>query len=122
MVYAFRESLDPTAVRVRNLEARLAQEARRCLQLEKQVQALCESAAHADARINELEARLADEAGRMLQLEKQMQAFIGSITHPIARVRDLEPRIAELEQPPAEAIRKVAVKAPRQVKRKASTG
>ena len=124
MMQAFRESVDPATVRVKSLEARLAQESQRCLQLEKQVQALSESTMEAVARINDLEAKLADKAGRMLQLEKQMQAFLGSTKHPIAQVRDLEPRIVELEQPPAEAIQaiqKVAVKVPRQAKRKAST-
>ena len=118
---AFRESVDPATVRVKNLEARLSQESQRCLQLEKQVQALSESAAETVARINGLEARLADEAGRMLQLEKQMQAFLGSTKHPIAQVRDLEPRVVEEGQPPAEVIQKVAVKIPRQAKRKANT-
>lgn len=118
MMQAFRESIDPATVRVKSLESRLAQEAQRCLQLEKQVQALSESAAQAVARINDLEARLADGAERMLQLEKQMQAFLGSTKHPIAQVRDLEPRIVEREMQPAEVIQKVAVKAPRQARRK----
>ena len=121
MMHAFRESVDPATVRVKSLEARLAQESQRCLQMEKQVQDLREIAAQAVARINDLEARLAGETERMLQLEKQMQAFLGSTKHPIAQVRDLEPRIVEMEQPPVEATQKVAVKAPRQVKRKAST-
>ena len=121
MMQAFRESVDPAAVRVKSLEARLSQESQRCLQLEKQVQALSESAAETVARINDLEARLAGAAERMLQLEKQMQAFLGSTKHPIAQVRDLEPRIVEPEQPPVEAIKKVAVKVPRQAKQKAST-
>ena len=121
MMHAFRESVDPATVRVNSLESRLSQESQRCLQMEKQVQALSESAAQADARINDLEARLAGEAERMLQLEKQMQVFLGSTKHPIAQVRDLEPRIVEAEQPPAEVIQKVAVKVPRQARRKAST-
>ena len=115
---AFRESVDPATVRAKSLEARLAQESQRCLQIEKQVQALSESAAETVARINELEARLAGDAERMLQLEKQMQAFLGSTKHPIAQVRDLEPRIVEIEQPPTEVIQKVAVKVPRQARRK----
>ena len=121
MMKAFRESIGPAAVRANNLEARLAQESQRGLQLEKQVQALSESAAETVARINDLEARLAGAAERMCELDKQMQAFLGSTKHPIAQVRDLEPRIVELEPPPAEAIKKVAVKVPRQAKRKAST-
>ena len=121
MMQAFRESIDPATVRVKSLEARLAQEAHRCLQMEKQVQVLRAAADHAVARIHELEAKLAAGAERMLQLEKQMQAFLGSTKHPIAQVRDLEPRIVEAEQPPAEVIQKVAVKVPRQARRKAST-
>lgn len=121
MMHAFRESVDPATVRVKILESRLSQESQRCLQLEKQVQALSESAAEVVVRTNDLEAKLADEAGRMLQLEKQMQAFLGSTKHPIAQVRDLEPRIVELEQPLVEATQKVAVKVPRQAKRKVST-
>lgn len=121
MIRAFRESVDPATVRVKNLEAWLAQESQRCLRLEKQVQVLSESAAKAVARINDLEAKLVDETGRMLQLEKQMQAFLGSTKHPIAQVRDLEPRIVGDEQQPVEAIQKVAVNVPRQAKRKAST-
>lgn len=121
MTHAFRESVDPATIRVKGLEARLAQESQRCLQLEKQVQVLSESAAEAVARINHLEARLAGEAERMLELEKQMQAFLGRTTHPIAQVRDLEPRIVETGKPPAAVIQQVAVKTPRQAKRKAST-
>ena len=120
MIHAFRESLDPAATRVKSLEVRLAQESQRCLQLEKQVQVLSETATDAIVRVKDMEAKLADEVGRMFQLEKQMQAFLGSTKHPIAQVRDLEPRIVELEQPPAEAIQKVAVKVPRQAKRKTS--
>jgi len=121
MMHAFRENVDPAAVRVKSLEARLAQETQRCLQLEKQVQALGEKAAEAAARITGMEVKLEEEAGRMLQLEKQMQAFLGSTKHPIAQVRDLEPLIAETAKPPAEAVLKSAVKVPRQAKRKAST-
>ena len=120
MMPAFRESVDLATVRVKSLEARLTQEFQRCLQFEKQVQILSESAAEAVARINDLEAKLADKAGRMLQLEKQMQAFLGSTKHPIAQVRDLEPRVAETERPSAEVIQKVAVKVSRQAKRKTS--
>ena len=97
MAQAFRESLDPAAVRVKSLEVRLAQETQRCLQLEKQVQDLVE---------------------RMLEMEKQMQALLGRVTHPIAQVRDLEPRIAEKEKLAAKAIQEVAGKEPRQVRRK----
>ena len=118
---AFRESVDPATVRVKSLEARLAQDSQRCLQMEKQVQDLRGNAAQAAGRIDALEARLAGAAERMLQLEQQMQAFLGSTKHPIAQVRDLEPRIVEPEQPPVEAIKKVAVKVPRQAKQKAST-
>ena len=50
MMQAFRENLDPAAVRVKSLEARLALETERCLKLEKQVK--------------ELETRLAREAAR----------------------------------------------------------
>ena len=121
MMPAFRESVDPATVRVKSLEARLARESQRCLQFEKQVQVLSESAAEAVMRINDLEAKLADKASRMLQLEKQIQAFLGSTKHPIAQVRDLEPRIVELEQSPAEATQKGGVKVPRQARRKAST-
>ena len=121
MMHAFRESVDPAAVRVKTLEARLAQESHRCLQLEKQVQDLRGNAAQAAGRVNDLEVKLANEAVRMLQLEKQMQAFLGSTKHPIAQVRDLEPRIVEPEQPPVEAVKKVSVKVPRQAKQKAST-
>ena len=120
MMPAFRESVDPATVRVKRLEARLAQESQRCLQFEKQVQILSEKAAEAIARINDLEIKLTDKTSDMLQLEKQMQAFLGRTKHPISQVRDLEPRIVELEQPPAEAIQKVAVKVSRQAKRKAS--
>jgi uncharacterized protein involved in exopolysaccharide biosynthesis len=118
MMHAFRESVDPAAVRVKSLEARLAQESQRCLQMEKQVQGLRENAEQSVARITDLEARLAGAAERMVQLEKQMQAFLGSTKHPIAQVRDLEPRIEEPEPPPAEVIQKVMVKAPRQARRK----
>ena len=118
MIHAFRESLDPAAVRVNSLEARLAQESQRCLQLEKHVQALSESAVQAVTRLHDLEARLADDAERMLQLEKQMQAFLGSTKHPIAQARDSEPRIGRREKHPAAAMPRIAGKAPRQVKRK----
>jgi chromosome segregation ATPase len=118
MMHAFRESVDPATVRAKSLEARLAQESQRCLQIEKQVQALSESAAEAVARINELEAMLAGDTERMLQIEKQMQAFLGSTKHPIAQVRDLEPRIVEPEQSPAEIIQRGSVKVPRQARRK----
>ena len=118
MIHAFRESLDPAAVRVNSLEARLAQESQRCLQLEKHVQALSESAVQAVTRLHDLEARLADDAERMLQLEKQMQAFLGSTKHPIAQARDSEPRIGRREKHPAEAMPRVAGKIPRQAKRK----
>lgn len=115
---AFRESVDPATVRVKSLESRLSQESQRCLQLEKQVQALSERTAETVARVNDLEAKFAGAAERMLQLEKQMQAFLGSTKHPIAQVRDLEPRIVEPEQPPAEIIQRDAVKVPRQARRK----
>ena len=115
---AFRESADPAAIRVKSLEARLAQESQRCLQLETRVQVLCESAHQSAARIQALEARLEDEAGRMLQLEKQMQAFLGRTTHPIAQVRDLEPLIVEQKKPPAVAAPRVEGKVPRQARRK----
>jgi predicted nucleic acid-binding Zn-ribbon protein len=118
MMHAFRESVDPATVRAKSLEARLAQESQRCLQMEKQMQDLRGNAAQAVTRINDLEARLAGAAERMLHLEKQMQAFLGSTKHPIAQVRDLEPRIVEPEQLSAEAIQKVVVKAPRQARRK----
>lgn len=121
MIRAFRESTDPATIRTKSLEARLAQESQRCLQMEKQAQDLRECVAQAVVRISDLEAKFTGEVERMLQLEKQMQAFLGSTKHPIAQVRDLEPRIVELEQPPTEAIQRVAVKAPRQAKRKTST-
>ena len=121
MMHAFRESVDPATVLVKSLEARLAQESQRCLQMEKQVQALSENAAQAVARMHDLESRLAEETTRVRQLEKQMRSFLGSTEHPSAQVRDLEPGIVELEQSPVEAIKKVSVKVPRQAKQKAST-
>ena len=121
MMQAFRESVDPATVLVKSLEARLAQESQRCLQMEKQVQALSENAAQAVARMHDQESRLAEETTRIRQLEKQMRSFLGSTEHPIAQVRDLEPGIVELEQSPVEAIKKVSVKVPRQAKQKAST-
>ena len=122
MMQAFRESVDPATVLVKSLEARLAQESQRCLQMEKQVQALSENAAQAVARMHDLESRLAEETTRIRQLEKQMRSFLGSTEHPSAQVRDLEPGIiVELEQSPVEAIKKVSVKVPRQAKQKAST-
>lgn len=118
MMHAFRESHDPAAVRVKSLEARLAQESQRGLQLEKRVQSLSEETAQAAARINGLEIRLAQESERMLQLEKQMQALLGRMTHPIAQARDLEPRVVEPESLPADVLPKVAGKTLRQVRRK----
>jgi len=118
MMHAFRESLDPATARVKSLEARLAQETQRCLQLDKQVQALSERAAQAVARIHELEARLAEGAKRILQIEKQMQAFLGSTTHPIAQARNREPRIVARGTPSAGVMPRVAGKAPRQARRK----
>ena len=115
---AFRECVDPATVGVKDLETKLAQESQRCLQLEKQVQALSESALQAVARLHDLEARLADEAERMLQLEKQMQALLGSTKHPIAQARDSEPRTGRREKHPAAAMSRIAGKASRQVKRK----
>ena len=119
MMHAFRESHDPAAVRVKGLEARLAQESQRCLQLEKQVQTLSGETAQAAARIDGLETRLAQESERMLQLEKQMQAFLGRTTHPIAQARDVEPRIVEPEEPSAGVDPRVEGKTPRQARRKA---
>jgi len=96
MIQAFRESPNPAALRVKTLEARLAEEARRGLQLEKRVEALSE---------------------RMLEVEKQMQAFLGHMTHPIAEARDAEPRIGESKPQPAE-IAGIPAKAPRQARRR----
>ncbi len=118
MRYAFRESLDPAAARVKSLEAQLGQESQRCLQLEKHVQALCESCEQSVARISDLEVRLAHNAERILEMEKQLQAFLGSTKHPIAQARDVEPRIVEPKTQSDGTLPKVSAKALRQARRK----
>ena len=58
---AFRDSADPATARVKSLEARLAQESQRGLQLEKQMQAFLGRTTHPIAQVRDLEPRIVEQ-------------------------------------------------------------
>lgn len=95
---AFRESPARAAAQVKNLEARLALEAQRCLQLEKQIQVLREDVLQARTHMKDLEARLADAAKRTLQLETQIHDLREIAAPAVPRVEEQKKQSAGLPQ------------------------